>query len=566
MITTRRDIVLSILGCAIVVATITAARWFGPGDLYEKDQPKTIAYTADVVLHHRFALPRDVIYQPATKPPMYNWIGAAAIWVSGSWSEWTLKLPSILGTALTAVCVAIATRRALRREDKSLATVAAVLAVAIFFTCGSDVRHGSVIRLSYLARPDMLQCGLLTTAWLCAWVAIERTTFRRSLVPAVLFWCFIVAAILTKGPAAVMAIVFAAAFAVFASPLSEDDGWGLRRGTTRDQQGNSTLRPPPGLPRRGTDRIARLFSLHWEVGIPLIVLCVGGWLYAAYRVDPDHVRHVMLGAEIGARLTEESPEGFSKPAYFAVMWFVTKAFPWGGLALLAVAYFIGMRLLRTRLAFRFAAPMPSAAIAWLIIVLACLSLPAGKRIDYILPAYAPASLLVAVFLVDLMRRLRVSIWLPIVAPVAMAMLLAYWHLTKFHESVHHFTDHAAAFVRDVRTRLKPGDRLLVLVRGKHPLPTLLGLHQGSYLTATDFLGDEYVIMPRQLDLKPLLESEPLPIGFDDIEKRTLAPLGLYYFPRSDTPIRRLIELQKQIGSWTQTENPYHVPGTVYRDE
>lgn len=553
MTAARRDILITLIGCAIVVAMITAVRWFGPGDLYEKDQPKTIAYTADVVLHHRFALPRDVIYQPATKPPMYNWIGAAAVWIIGSWGEWTLKFPSVLGTALTAACIAIATRRAMRSEDKSLAAITAMLAIAIFFTFGSDVRHGSVIRLSYLARPDMLQCGFLTAAWLCAWIAVDQISFRRSILPATLFWICITGAILTKGPAAAMGILFAGVYTLSRTENAYQDisRRGVAPASVCDRAG--------ALPRRDwfACRLSGLARVHWEIGIPLVLLCVGAWLYAAYRQDPQHVRDVMLGAEIGSRLTEESPEGFRKPIYFAIMWFVTKALPWGGLALLSIGYFVSQR---RRVA------MPLATIVWLVVLLVCLSLPAGKRIDYALPAYAPAAVLVSVMLVYLVRLLRAPAWLPILLPVLIATFLSHRFLTRFHESLSHNTDNAIAFTTTVREKVKPTDHLLVLVRGKHPLPTLLGRHQGSFLTSSDLKGDAYVIMPEQPDLQPILVSAPLPIGFDDIEKRDLAKLGLYYFPKSDKPIERLVELQKQIGTWTQTENPYHAPGTVYRDE
>jgi hypothetical protein len=30
----RRDVVISLVACALVVATIFAVRWLGPGDLY----------------------------------------------------------------------------------------------------------------------------------------------------------------------------------------------------------------------------------------------------------------------------------------------------------------------------------------------------------------------------------------------------------------------------------------------------------------------------------------------------------------------------------------------------
>ncbi|MEA2734599.1 MAG: hypothetical protein QOE14_1050 [Humisphaera sp.] len=60
----------------VVALTTLAARLFGPGDLYDKDQPKTMAASADVALNNQWTWPRDMLLEPATKPPMYNWLDA----------------------------------------------------------------------------------------------------------------------------------------------------------------------------------------------------------------------------------------------------------------------------------------------------------------------------------------------------------------------------------------------------------------------------------------------------------------------------------------------------------
>ena len=77
----------------LVMLVIFGCRWFGPSDLYDNDQPKTVAYTVDMVEHGRWLLPVDMLGRPATKPPMYNWIGAP--FVAAGWhDEFALKLPS----------------------------------------------------------------------------------------------------------------------------------------------------------------------------------------------------------------------------------------------------------------------------------------------------------------------------------------------------------------------------------------------------------------------------------------------------------------------------------------
>src|SRR6188472_4207995 len=50
------------------------SRMIQPGDLHDDDQSKTMAYTVDMIRNRQFALPHDMYRQPATKPPMYNWL------------------------------------------------------------------------------------------------------------------------------------------------------------------------------------------------------------------------------------------------------------------------------------------------------------------------------------------------------------------------------------------------------------------------------------------------------------------------------------------------------------
>ncbi|MGC4032890.1 MAG: hypothetical protein QM754_14370 [Tepidisphaeraceae bacterium] len=556
--------------CTLTAAVIVfGVRWFGPHDLYEKDQPKTMAYTADMVTHGRFALPRDVIYQPATKPPMYNWIGAAAVFVSGNWSEWTLKLPTILGTVATAgVVCAVAKRRS--------GSVVALLAVGIFFSFGSDIRHGSVLRLSYLARPDMLVTAFCTAAWFCFAIAVEKPSAKTAFTPAIVGWFCVTAAALTKGPLAALPAIFGIVYALLTPPPRSD------------------------LPLRQEGRFTAVGRLWLHVGLPIVVLGFGAWVFAAARQDWSHVRDVMWGAEVAGRLTE-TPEGFAKPPYYAVMWFVTKAQPWGGVALLAMAFVAWQPRLR-----RTAGP----AALYLAIVLLGLSLPAAKRMDYLLPAYAPAAVLIAVAAADVVRHrilgafavlavpllvaavfvttnhrpvdfavpaivaLAAGVFLVIerkrpvpvavlaIVPVVLVGLLGKAQLTKSLEAKGHWSDRAVAFTKALRKAVRPEQSLVIINRGKHPLLTLLGRHQGSYLTPADLKNAEWVVLPEQPDLSPILLSDPLPEGFAEVENRPLVRLGLY----RNVPLDRLIAAQKACADWSPVENPYHAAGTVYRDE
>lgn len=569
------------VGMFLVIAIVLGVRWFGPADLYEKDQPKTLAYTADMVRNGRLALPRDVIYQPATKPPMYNWIAATVVKSTGLWTEWTLKSPSVIGVLATGAIVFAMTRRQLRTNGLSVAVVP-LLAVAVWFTFGSNIRHGSLLRLSYLARPDMVLCAFLTGAWACFVIAVDKRSQGEAFRWGMGGWLCVLAAALTKGPAALMPALFAFVWPMLRPQLNDD----------------------------GTKSRWQSLARTWFfLGLPIVVLGVASWFALAMKQDADHVRKVIWGAEVAGRIMDKSPEGFESGWYESVMWFITKAQPWGAIA--------GGGLLCCALVPRLRKTAGPAAV-YLAIVLIGLSLPAGKRMDYLLPAYAPAAVLIALFVADLVqfrlagaaaavgliglsinesiwgsvrlsqpelkrhvdwpalalllviagvlllieRRRKVPLAVFIVVPLALAVTMGRQQMRRSLEAENRWSDHAVKFVKQVRRQVKDGDSLLVLVRGKHPLTTLLGRHPGSYLTPRDLAAAEYIIIPQQPDLQAELLSEPLPMGFAQIEDRPLSVLGLY----RKVPLDRLIAIQKEIATWTDVENPYHAPGTVYRDE
>src|SRR5205085_8277627 len=83
--------------CAVVMI---AARIFGPSALQRQDQPRTASYTADIAANGRWLLPRDMLGEPATKPPLVNWLGAPLL-MFGFWTEWAVKLPMVLGSLTT---------------------------------------------------------------------------------------------------------------------------------------------------------------------------------------------------------------------------------------------------------------------------------------------------------------------------------------------------------------------------------------------------------------------------------------------------------------------------------
>ena len=73
-----------------------------------------MAGSADVALNDNWVWPRDMLSEPATKPPMYNWLDALVLKLSPRWDEWTFKLPSIVATLVIAWLIVVMTRTLLR--------------------------------------------------------------------------------------------------------------------------------------------------------------------------------------------------------------------------------------------------------------------------------------------------------------------------------------------------------------------------------------------------------------------------------------------------------------------
>ena len=176
-----RGVWLLLLPLALALA-VALGRIAGPSDLSQNyDQSKTIAYTADVVLHDRWVLPRDNRGAPTTKPPLVNWLGAAAVHalrpMGLGWREWSLKMPSILAGLLLAGVAVAAGHRLVRGRRGSLPGGSPPAYVG----CGAGLALASspfFVKHVYFLRPDMLAAALLACGWLAATVLLHDETRR----------------------------------------------------------------------------------------------------------------------------------------------------------------------------------------------------------------------------------------------------------------------------------------------------------------------------------------------------------------------------------------------------
>ncbi len=505
----------------MAVLVLLGGRVLGPADLYFKDQPKTISYTADVLLHSRWALPRDVLHQPATKPPLYNWIGAAAVVVTRSWSPFVLKLPSLLGAIGAIGAVFLITRRLLRDSPLRLTVAATAAAICLCNATAAD--------LAYRARPDMLQAAFMIAAFACATIAVWPVDRPRRITRwAMGFWICVGAAALTKGPMAMLPAAYGLLLPVVL-----------------------------GRPRD----VLRLKPL---IGLPIAVVPFAAWFFFAYRQDPDFVYDVLLKGEALGRILTATPEGHVKQWWYGYVWWWGKAFVWSNTALVTAG--VLLVLLATR-RIRLDHPMVPPML-YTLVVLAGISLSAGKRIDYVLPAMLGSAIVAAFGLVTaadwVARRLPALLAtlapLARAGPAAMAALYAlvvvygFWtNDTKRPEVEFAWTNKAWAFAQQV-DGIVGDDALVVLIRGKTPISTFLGRHHGNGVTDADFAASEWVLLPEVPGVAPVLASPPLPTDFARGHRSDLAVHALYR--RADVPISVFRAERYRTLDWTEGQNVY----------
>lgn len=487
----------------IATAVLLASRAFGPSDLYDQDQPKTVAYTVDIVEHGRWVLPRDMLGRPSTKPPMYNWIGAPLVMIFGT-SEFVLKLPSVLGgLAVLALTVIMGRRTAAwlpRRERRwnvddasgaragraDVSWEVALAAGVIWLACYPSMK------LMYTARPDMLLTALLIGAWVLGTLLLEGlgvalSRHRRWWLLATGFWLCVAGAWLTKGIPALLPIIYV----VLAARLRQGR-WGAVKRT----------------------------GILW--GLPLAIGIVSVWATAAYRIDPAHFEKTFVGYETFGRIfgmdridagvgvegvadenTRGGPMRIVTDAWKMPAWFAVRFVPWSLIVVLAMVHVPWRRWLSHAM---------GPAILWIMLVLVFFSLSAGKRADYLAPAYPAGAILAAYWLVVVAARHGVTAVRAATAGLIVLAGVAAWQLldspaarSGTGQRIAEFADIASGYA---------GEQGVVFDRvGYNPLPTLMGVNQ-----ATDVPTEEmrraggWLIRPIGDGEFPIVASMPMPTG------------------------------------------------------
>ncbi|MDZ4754065.1 MAG: hypothetical protein SGJ11_06170 [Phycisphaerae bacterium] len=368
--------------CATLIGQIT-----GPSDLWDQTQPRTIAYTTDMLARggDAWILAKDAAGLHATKPPLYNWLSAGFVAVLGHYSEIAHKLPSIL--SMLAIVMLLVRWGEVWRPG--LGWLAALAWLACYPT----------FKLGYLARPDMVLCLVLLLGWHCATQLLLEGS-RDGPTPGpmlggsrrrvIAFWACVILATWTKGLASIV-LPF---YAVAASFILHRSFAGLAR-----------LRPVGG-------------------SIAAIVLGLA-WYVMAYFVNGGHVERTLMYAELVGRITGTGPEGGSRGpvailtgALTMPFYFMVRFAPWSITALLGALALLDARGQPADQPGRRWRHVDGGAhlllaVVWVAIIVIAFSFSSGKRADYIAPVYGPAALVAAWWMLsDRFSPVRRAPWLP----------------------------------------------------------------------------------------------------------------------------------------------------------
>lgn len=467
----------------LTLAMMLAARILGPSALYRFDQPKTATYTADIVVHGRWLLPRDILGNPSTKPPLVNWL-AAPIVKAGFWTEWALKLPMLAGSLATlGLCIWMARRIAGRLPEADAdphfgAHLPAIAGIAW-------LTNPANLTALYHCRPDPLLLGFLTLGWVLGTRIVDPAQ-RLHRGEVLVFWLAVGLAALTKGPPAILPVLYL--------PLAArllHGGW------------------------------ASLARTGWWWGLPLAGVLFGAWLVPMALQNPEHFRDVLVGKEIlapalgmGAKfnnlnINESGPLHILTGCWQNPVWFCERFAPWSVLAI-AAACWIGPRQW-------FRHPL-GPAILWILLVGGFFSLIAHKTADYLLPAYPAAAILAAWFGVSVLRRWRVQAAHVALAGFALGLALSIdwvWFSSPAKERI---GENVRQFAAEARLLIGE-DSVLCLETGYNTAQFFLHEHQVEPPTPEQVAAAQWVVMPACPGVTPALLSGRIASGSAKASRR-----------------------------------------------
>ncbi len=338
---------------------------FGSRILATNDETRFPLLARDILAHANWLLPRLNGSPHLNKPPLYAWLIALASWPTGSVTQWTATLPSLLA----ALGVVLGTYWiAQRLFDAGVAVVAGLIVVTTY----------GVFTLARVPMPDMTLCAAFTAA-MAAYVAAEFNGRRAALVA---FYVLVGMAFWTKGPTGLLPLAVVGLYTLATY------GWGGP---------------------------ARLVSIP---GLLLLVLLIAPWWVLAITTGRDQFwQDVVINDLLFWYLPTHG--GGWRQVTEPVSQALTVLLPWS--LLLPAALWSAARpadpeqARRTRL-----------LLLWAGTMFVLTAVAQQQRMRYYLPLCPPAALVIALWYSTLKRRPRTMVGVSVWAVVAVG--LSMWHV------------------------------------------------------------------------------------------------------------------------------------------
>ena len=383
------------------------ARMLGPSDAYDQTQPKTMAYTTDIIVNGNWILPIERGEFPATKPPLYNWLAVPMVKLMGFDKDFAHKSPSVLALCLCWLVMVRLGKKLDNEHGGALGWLTGLMLASNYM----------FFKLGYLARPDMVLTLWLILGWITATILLiakdECLTTRRRTALAGAFWLCVLLAALTKGPPAIVLPLYAL---IAARPLG------------------------------GSIRKTTIFGWWW--GLPLCIGVFGLWVWGVFDINPEHLKQKLWFDEIAGRITGLGDQGntngpidFFRRIVHMPVYYLTRFAPWSILSILAIiTIWVQPKIsngetqkVRTWRTLGELGKYLNGAAIFIIIIICLYTLSTGKRADYIAAAFAPGALLAAWWVLQLPKPMvKTATWISVTA--AMATLIAMTLVNQYKPS------------------------------------------------------------------------------------------------------------------------------------
>ncbi|MGE0826888.1 MAG: ArnT family glycosyltransferase [Candidatus Binatia bacterium] len=324
------------LATVFFVLALASFSWrLGEGPIYRTMEGREALVMQEIATTGNWILPLRNGETIPSKPPFLHWCGVVVAYLTDSLSEWSIRFPNALFSALSIALTCLLGCRLASRE-------VGILASLFLFTTPA------VVELSREAWVDPALSFFVLMALTCFVFMYENEQWRSWQIWV--FYCALAGAALSKGPVGYLLplIVIAAYLAI-------------------------------------QRQLAQLRSLVFFPGIIIALGIPLAWYLCAFLLQGWSFVYKQIWQENLVRFTAGSGKRIPSASFFFLP-FIVEGFPW------SLLFFLGLWQLSQHAPVREKGVFP---LVWLFSMAIFFSVAAGKRSIYLLPAYPAMALFAA---------------------------------------------------------------------------------------------------------------------------------------------------------------------------